>query len=339
MTRARLRRALLRGWLFFNRSLTDRKEEALAWWDARRGYPWLRARFRRRLGYDMNLAQPQTMNEKVQWRKINDRRPVFSTITDKYAVRGYVAKKLGKKRAEALFPRLLGVTARPTEAWLRQCGTSVAFKANHGCGWNIILREGETPDYPDMLRKLRGWLRRRYGWRAQEWAYWGITPRIVAEELVIRADGRLADGLKLSVFRGKCGYAMVEHDQFGAHTQIFLTPDWQRLPLRMQVKGEGPDVPRPARYDEMLALAEELGRGLDFVRVDFLYTEDRFTLNELTLYRGSGLNPFKPRKYDRIFGDMWQLPGSRPDQKRGQGGKPAGGGRKTDGAAGGRRLG
>ena len=303
-----LRRALRRGWLILNRSPADRRDEFLAWWDARRGYPRLHKQFRRRVGYDLNRDAPRTINEKVQWRKIHDRRPVYRTLADKYAVRGFVAKRLGKERAESLFPRLLGVTMRPTEAWLRQFGVPVAFKANHGSGWNVFLRPGDTPDYPAILRQLRGWLRKRYGWRLQEWAYWGITPRIIAEELLQTPDGRVADDIKLWMYRGKCRHLQLDHDRFGSHSETFMTPDWQPVPMRMRVKGELAEAPRPAQLDQMIAIAEELSRGLDFIRVDFLYTTDRFALNELTLYRGSGLTPFHPRRYDRKLGAMWVLP-------------------------------
>lgn len=309
-----LRHILRRGWVLLNRSSADRRAQLMAWWDARQGYPRLRAQFRRRVGYDLNLDDPRTMNEKVQWRKINDRRPLFRILSDKYAVRQYVAKKLGKKRANALFPRLLGVTMRPTEAWLRQFGTPVVFKANHGTGWNVFLRAGDTPDYPAVLRTLRGWLRRRYGWNKHEWAYWGITPRIIAEELLLTPDGRLADDLKFWVFNGKCRHLQIEHDRFGAHAQLFLTPDWQVIPMAMNANGTFKSPPRPAALGEMIAIAEKLGRGLDYIRVDFLYTGDRFALNELTLYRGSGMNPFRPRRYDRQFGAMWTLPKRRRSQ-------------------------
>ncbi|THD84836.1 hypothetical protein E7811_03670 [Aliigemmobacter aestuarii] len=118
--RAALRHLAL--WLDLERlrSLQDRVEAWHAWVVARLGYPWLKAHFRERTGYDLNLDQPRTMNEKVNWQKVHDRRPVFRTILDKYAVRHYVARRIGKDRAEGLFPPLLGVTRKPTADWLRE---------------------------------------------------------------------------------------------------------------------------------------------------------------------------------------------------------------------------
>lgn len=314
-----LRRAALRVELELTRSLDDRIEAALAWWDARRGYPWLRARFRRNLGYDLNLDRPRTMNEKINWRKIHDRRPIYPVVLDKYAVRHFVARRLGQERASALFPRLLGVTRRPSAEWLRQFPAPVAFKANHGSGWNLFVMAGDTPDYPAMARQLKGWMRQRFNRRLQEWGYWGIVPRILAEEMLLTAEGRPASDLKFHVFRGKIRLIQFIGGRLdGNQSGCMLDPDWRIMDLDVGLRNRmDAPPPQPAGLSEMMELAADLGRPFDYVRVDFLIAGDEFRLNELTLYRGSGLARIAPAGQDLALGRLWRLPrGGKPHAPR-----------------------
>ena len=39
------------------------------------------------LGKKLNLENPQTFNEKLQWLKINDHNPLYTQYADKYAVK------------------------------------------------------------------------------------------------------------------------------------------------------------------------------------------------------------------------------------------------------------
>jgi len=293
-------------------ALTRGKDRIFASADRLRGYPWLRREFERRVGQPPQLDPPRTLNEKVTWRKLHVRDPLYPVIADKVAVRGHLTGLLGARRAEPLLTDLLGVSDRPTAEWLAGFGTGIAIKANHASGWNLFVREGETPDWEALARITRRWLRRRYGVRKQEWAYSQVRPRILVERLLTYPDGRLADDLKFWVFDGICQVYQIERDRFGSPAQGIYDRNWQQFPLRMREDvAVAPPLPPPARLEELRALAEEIAAGHDYLRVDFLMAGQRFALNELTIYRGSGMNRFVPDHYDREFGDMWTLGGRR----------------------------
>jgi len=300
-------------WLSVLRDAVTRgKNRVLSGVDRLRGYPWLRREFARRVGHPPQLDPPRTLNEKVTWRKLHVRDPLYAVISDKVALRGHLAAVLGAGRAAPLLTDLLGVSDRPTAEWLSGFGTDIAIKANHASGWNLFVREGETPDWETLARIARHWLRRRYGVRKQEWAYSQMRPRILVERLLTFPDGRLADDLKFWVFGGICRVQQIEHDRFGTPAQGIYDRDWKQFPLRLRADaGVAAPVPPPARLEELRALAEEIAAGHDYLRVDFLMTESRFALNELTIYRGSGMNRFVPDHYDREFGDLWTLGGLR----------------------------
>jgi hypothetical protein len=278
---------------------------ALGYIEAVRGYPALKRKFQQRVGYALNLSSPRTFNEKMQVRKLFDRNPLFPVISDKLRMRDHVAQVLGAERARSLLPTLLGVTEFPDELWISRFGTNVAFKANHGSGYNLFLRTGESVDAKTISRTCERWLRQDYGLKKLEWGYRPIPRRIMAEELIVGPDGRLADDLKFTMFDGNCAMIGLEWDRFGTHTQAVFDENWVRLPVKCKHDALDQNPPRPRELDRMLGIARELSAGFDHVRVDFLYTGDRCALNELSLYDSSGLIPYDPPSFDHHLGDLW----------------------------------
>jgi hypothetical protein len=273
--------------------------------DAMMGYPRLKRRFRTRVGYAPNFREPQTFNEKINWRKLYDHAEVYQVICDKARMREYLAFRFGPERAGKITPVLRLVTDRPSEATLRAAGTGVAIKANHGSGWVRIVPEGDSPDWQALAATARGWLRKVYGLTRQEWAYWHIPPRILVEELVLKADGSPADDIKVAVMGGKAIYIFQEADRFRDHRLSYYTPDWQPLGVAMGAYLVGQPMPRPERLAEMVALAEEIGQDFDYIRVDILDGAEGFRVNELTIYRSSGLAAIDPPELDLTWGALW----------------------------------
>ncbi len=300
-----IRQTLNNRLLALRRGFRMRRRQVLRWIDPWRGYPELHALFLRRMGYPLNLTTPRTFNEKMQVRKLYDRNPLYPVVTDKLRMRAYVEEVLGPDRAQTILPDLLGATARPDAAWVTGFGTSVAFKANHGCGFNLFVRGGDPVDARAIARTCRGWLKRDYGRQMYEWGYSPIPRRIMAERLLITPDGRLADDLKFTMFGDHCAMIGVEHDRFGDHRQAVFDVNWQPMPIKCEHSVLEQAIPRPKALDDMLDIARTLGRGFDNVRVDFLYAGDEYRLNELTLYCSSGLIPYDPPSADRMLGDLW----------------------------------
>ena len=58
---------------------------------------FLKVRYRGEMNKPLNLRNPQTFNEKLQWLKLYDRKPEYTVMVDKYAAKQYVAAKIGEQ--------------------------------------------------------------------------------------------------------------------------------------------------------------------------------------------------------------------------------------------------
>jgi hypothetical protein len=274
--------------------------------DASQGYDGLKRLFTKRVGYVPDFANPQTFNEKINWRKLYDRASVYPVICDKVRMPEYLALRFGEARAKALVPTRRLVTVRPTAATLAAAGSGVAIKANHGSGWVRIVPDGTKPDWEELAAVARGWLRKVHGQRQQEWAYWSIPPQILVEDLVRNTDGSPACDIKIEVMDGRVVYLFLEADRFSGYQVSSYTRDWQPLQVKMTSYQLGAPVDRPERLEEMIALAEEIGTDFDYIRVDFLNGVDGFRLNELTIYAASGLARIETPGLDQTWGAAWR---------------------------------
>lgn len=269
-------------------------------------------RFERVLGHLPDLQRPRTYNEKVLWRKVFDRNPLFAVIQDKLAARDYVRDVLGTASAESVLPRLLYVTedprAIPWEALPERC----VIKATHGCGWNLFPGHPGlgTTNRVAMTRRCGRWLRETYGRRALEWSYGKVRPRILVEEFLEHPDHDFPPDYKFYVFDGVVRLVNVH---FGRHVDYRLSyydRSFRRLDVVTAGIPGGPPVPRPRSYDQLLELAESLGRGLDHVRVDLYEVRGRPVFGEFTVYPTSGKCPFLPRSFDYELGAWWKVGGT-----------------------------
>ena len=191
----------------------------------------------------------------------------------------------------------------------------LALKCNHASGWNIFLRDGEAFDEDQVRRHLNRWLARKYGKTSKlhETGYLGIPPRIGVQQLLLDRDGSIADDVRFHVFGDQFAFGHIGSiDRAFGRRVTYFDADFQTLPVKSDRPVHESPKAKPIGFEEMLRIACSLGRHLDYVRVDFLSAEDRFFLNEMTLYHTSGLSPLIPRTSEYHLGDMWQLPQRGP---------------------------
>lgn len=264
---------------------------------------------RRLLGQPLSLRawDRMTFNDKVAFRRLRVRDPALQIFSDKLRMRDYVAERLG---AESL-PRLLAVGERPAQFSERR-GPYV-LKASHGSGMVTFVAEGEVLS-TDQLREAESWLATDYAWGQLEWSYLGTRRRLLAEELLRSADGSWPPpDYKLHTFDGRVAMIEVHTGRFTDHRVMLRRPDWSLIAGRgVYPLPDDPDRPRPPNLDRMLEWASDLGRGLDFVRVDLYDTGDRVLVGELTPYPAAGDERFEPQSLDAWLGRMWP---SRPRQR------------------------
>ncbi|MGX9351025.1 ATP-grasp fold amidoligase family protein [Shimia sp. W99] len=279
--------------------------------DKARGYRRLKAEYAGTFGVDPNLRDPKGFSEKVQWRKVHDRNPLFPVFTDRVKCRAYFEKRLGKARAEALTTRLLWHGRNPEDIPFDRFGEGAILKGNHGSGWSRIILPGEDCDRDEIRRQCTRWVGRTYGQEVHEWGYWGAERGIVAEELIRTEEGAHISDLKCFVFDGKLRFMYLM--QYGSNKCGLFDADWNRIAATFRIRTTKPfgvlgDTPAPSYLDDLIEVAEKLGEGVDMLRIDFLVAKSRFWLCEITVYPTSGIGNFDPPEFERAAGDMWTLP-------------------------------
>ncbi len=262
----------------------------------------VRARFRRELGRDLNLDDPRTFNEKLQWLKLYRRTPGLNRLVDKLAVRRVVEEKVGSKYLNELYGAF--DTAGEVQAAAARLPDAFVIKPNHWSGAVWRVEDKARFDWsragPDMDAVLRASF---YDTRQGEWCYRGIRPRLLAERLLRDASGELLD-YKFFCFHGKAHYVNLHAGRFTRHTECVYALPWRKLPWTLAWPYCTGTIPPPPNLPEMVAVAEALSGGHPFLRVDLYHVQGTVLFGELTLFPQSGWNTMLPPEIDLHLGGM-----------------------------------
>jgi hypothetical protein len=231
-----------------------------------------------------------------------DLNPIYTILSDKLAVRGFIASKLGEAE---LLPLIW--SGLPEDIPFDRLKAPFVLKSNHASGQCIMIG-ADSEVQPEQLRALTAeWLRLPYGIVQDEPGYVGVPRRLMIERTVATNDGKRPDELRLFVFDGKVA---VINTVFAEDSRIrngaFHTHEWKRLDWHF-TRWVDREFPRPERLADMIRIAERLGEGLDFIRVDFYDCGERIYVGEMTLYPWSGLARFNPDTADAALGAYWRL--------------------------------
>jgi hypothetical protein len=253
------------------------------------------------------VFRPVAFNEKVLFRKLFDRRPILVRFHDKLRVRDYVADRLGA----AVLPVLHFAGDRPETIPFDTLPDRFVVKPGHASGLVRIVTDRQRLDPRAVIEECRAWLRHDYYRQTREWVYRHIPPRIMVEEFIDDGSGAAPKDYKFFVFDGRVRLIQVDAGRFTEHRRSFYDTGWRRLDFTLRHEPIAGEVARPRHLAAMLAAAECLGAGMDFVRVDLYDTGSRFYFGEITTCPGSGLERFHPVEYDRYVGAFWRLAGTR----------------------------
>ena len=252
-----------------------------------------------------DYENPRTFNEHIHEYMLRCRDPLLRIAADKILCREYIAARAG---AAYLVP-LLGVWDRADAVPLESLPRPCVLKPSAASGLILILRPGDTRHPDDLRRLMRGWLRRDYSRLHREWCYADLPRRIIAETMLSDAsDEAVPADYKAYVIGGRVRFFQVDRGRFANHTRNIYGPDWDTLPVRWTLHKHAPD-PVPACLGEMTAIAEELARPFEFLRVDFYLIGAQVFIGELTNYPGAGFEKFIPGTYANVMGAYWKRPG------------------------------
>lgn len=256
-----------------------------------------------KLGKKLNLENPITFDDKIQWMKIYDRNPLKTKLADKVAVRDYIKEKIGE---EYLIP-LVGVEDYFDKIDFEGMPEKFVLKCNHGSGWNEIVRDKTKMDIPKIKRNFDYWMSLDYAFYSGfEMHYKGIERKILIESYMEQFDGNLYD-YKIHCFMGKAKVIQVIGDRnMDNHSakQAFYDTDWKRLHIDT---GDYPlydtDILKPSKLNEMLTIADKLSQPFEYVRIDLYYVDNEIKFGEFTFTPNSGIYQWKTIETDMEWGE------------------------------------
>lgn len=271
---------------------------------------YLKLMFRWFLKYPLDLKNPRTLNEKLQWLKLFNRRSQLTDLVDKYAVRDYVSKVAGK---ELLVP-LLGCWESFDDIDFDSLPSKFVLKCTHDSGGLVICKDRSQLNLEKARAKIEKSLKNSYYDLWREWPYKNVPPRIIAEEFLEVSEEEGLPDYKLSCFDGYVDCIMVCVDRhLGDVKFYFFDKDWNFI-RRNHYDDNVPDgftLPRPEKLNEMIAAAEKLSKGMPYVRVDFYSVKGKIYFGEMTFFPDSGFDLDISRKSDEYWGKMLKLPSEK----------------------------
>jgi len=256
-------------------------------------------------GGKLNLKNPRSFNEKIQWLKVYERNPMYTILSDKYCVREYVSRKIGE---QYLIP-LIGVYDDVDDIPWDELPTKFVLKCNHASGTNIICKNRETLDIRDSIKKLKKWMRTNYYWYSREWSYKNIKPKIVCEKYMVDESGVELKDYKIFCFHGEPKLIQVDYNRFKGHKRNLYDISWNYIDVSIKYPNDSKVyIERPEKLEEMLELAKKLSADYPHVRVDFYSISGEIYFGEMTFYHGSGHERFTPKELEIQMGEWINLP-------------------------------
>ena len=267
---------------------------------------YLKVLYRVIMGRKLNLKNPKEYNEKLQWLKLNDRKPEYSTMVDKYEVRGYIGDLLGDKY---LIP-CLGIYDSVDDIDIDALPDRFVLKCTHDSGSVEICKDKSSFDIEGARHRLSQAMKRNYYATYREWPYKYVKPRIIAEGYLEGDGGDLKD-YKVMCFNGEAKIIEVHENRFvegKVHTQTFYDREWNIVPLT-QIETVTVDRPgeRPRQLDEILRLSELIAKNMYHARIDWYIEGDKIYFGEITFFDGSGFESFSTPEMERMLGDMIKI--------------------------------
>lgn len=269
---------------------------------------FLKIKFRLEMGQPLNLKSPKTFNEKLQWLKLYNRKPEYTTMVDKFAVKEYVANIIGE---EHIIPTL-GIWNSFDEIDFSSLPNQFVLKTTHGGGGGgvVICKDKNTFDKQKAKKVLQKSLNSDIYWNYREWPYKDVPKRIIAEQFMSN-NGKDLEDYKIHNFNGKPKFILVCSNRYGNSAMIddFYTPEWDLLDLkRPSHPNSATPAKAPSKLKEMLELSEILSKDIPFFRTDFYIINNKVYFGELTFFPASGMSKFEPEEWDNILGTWIQLP-------------------------------
>lgn len=271
-------------------------------------YIYLKLIYKLKMNKSLNLSAPRSFNEKLQWLKINDRKPLYTKLVDKYGVREYIEEKIGE---EYLIP-LIGVYDKFEDINFDSLPNRFVLKTTHDSGGVVVCKDKDNFDVVKAKEKLNKSLKRNYYNIWREWPYKNVKPKIICEEFLETKNGGLPIDYKFHCFNGVPDNVMLCVGRETGKTKFyFFNKEWKLLKYNITGKEAPKDftLDKPEMMDKMFEIAKILSRDLTFVRVDLYCENNKIYFGELTFFPETGLDSNLLEETDLALGDMIKIKG------------------------------
>lgn len=280
---------------------------------------YLQLLYRFKMSHKLDLNHPKTFTEKIQWLKLYNRKPEYTFMVDKYAVKKYVADIIGEKY---IIPTL-GVWDKPEDIDWDALPNEFVLKTTHGGGSGgvVICKDKKTFDRNKAILTLRDSMNSDIYRSLREWPYKDVKKRVLAEKYMAPKDMvnnpiyDLSD-YKFFCFNGEPKYCQVIRDRHSKESIDFYDMNWRHQEFvglnpvtssgKNLVNGVNP-VPRPLLLDDMICVCHKLSKNMKFVRIDMYVIDNRIYFGEITFYPASGMGLFNPDKWNEELGNLISL--------------------------------
>ena len=268
---------------------------------------YLKLVYRILLGKELDLDNPQTFNEKLQWLKLHDRNPVYSDLVDKYEVKKIVGKIIGK---QYIIPNLGGVYDRFEDIKFDDLPNQFVIKCTHDSGGIVVVRDKAELNIERAKKKIDKALKKNFYYMGREWPYKNVKPRIIVEKYMENRDHSDLKDYKFFAFDGVVKALFVASDRQSSEETKFDFYDMEFRHLNIINGHPNSTVPisKPETFETMRELAEKISKGIPHCRVDFYEVNGKAYFGEITFSHWSGFVPFEPEEWDRKFGEWIKLP-------------------------------
>lgn len=267
---------------------------------------FLQIKFYLIIGKHLNLKNPVTYNEKIQWLKLYDRKHEYTQMVDKYTVKEYVKKIIGEKY---IIPTIEVYNNTKDIDW-DKLPTQFVMKCTHDSGGIVICKNKNLLDIRKAVQKLNRSLKKDYYNFSREWPYKNVPRRIIVEKYMEDSIDKELKDYKWFCFNGipKALYIASERNSNNTETKFdFFDMDFNHLPFT-NGHPNAINIPnKPQNFELMKHLASKLSNSIPHVRVDFYEIDGQVYFGELTFYHWSGLVPFIPEEWDYRFGKWLEL--------------------------------
>lgn len=266
---------------------------------------FLRLQFRCATGMDLNLGNPVTFNEKLQWLKIYDRNPLYTIMVDKLSVKDYISNQIG---SEYVIP-VLGSWDTTDDIDWAVLPNQFVLKCSHDSGGLVICKDKTILDKAAVKKKLEASLKHNYFEHSREWPYKDVPRKIFAEKYMTEDNDELKD-YKFFCFNGVVKFFKVDFNRYIKHQANYYDRNLTFLPFYETVcpNDENHHINFPSNIEEMMTIAEKLSHNIPFVRIDLYNVKGRILFGEMTFFPAGGMGEILPKEWNTIIGGYLKLP-------------------------------